>query len=96
MIGEISSTKKALPIMRVLIERIIYKLYVLFVEQDVVDCSDINSCDETVAVNIAGGYEGLIAVKQVVVDTGHIGSGHCAIAVHVARHVYNYFLPTCI
>ena len=94
MIGEISSTKKALPIMRVLIKELYNKLYVLFVEQDVVDCSDINSCDETVAVNIAGGYEGLIAVKQVVVDTGHIGSGHCAIAVHVARNVNNNLLPT--
>ena len=61
-------------------------LTILVSEQDVVDCSDIDGCDETVAVHIAGGEIGSVAIEQIVVDSSDVDGCHLAVAVNVARH----------
>ena len=64
-----------------------YKVLTILVsQQDIVDCSDINGCDETVAVHIAGGEIGSVAIEQIVVDSSDVDGCHLSVTVNVARH----------
>ena len=44
----------------------------LIAQQDIINASNINTGDESVAVHVAGGDIGLVAVEQVVVETSDI------------------------
>ena len=57
-------------------------------QQEVVDYCDVDTGDLAVAVDVAGGEIGGVAIEQIVVEGGDVDRCYLAVAVHIAHDAW--------